>query len=313
MKDINTILPKHFLGTTSAEEEAFVAEWKAAHAAEYSVMQAAWKEEVNATTFKTYDTKAAWNKIQPDLDLPKGKVVQMNNSLKYLRIAVAAALAVVLGVTAVLMYFGEADNITVLAEGNAPEEVALPDGSTVWLAPGSTLEYASAFSENRDLALDGTAFFEVAKDPEHPFTVKATHCEVRVLGTAFNIENRAGASIVSVEHGKVAVTNDLDSVVLLKGEAATVLANGDLKMSANNSNYLSWRDGAFAFNSTPLQEVVGLLNGFYPEEVQLASSADAACLVTGNFAKQELDDILQIIALTCGVESTTKDNIIILK
>ncbi|WP_373801575.1 FecR family protein, partial [Bacteroides heparinolyticus] len=67
-------------------------------------------------------------------------------------------------------------------------EVLLPDGSKVCLNAGTLLIYPSTFaSEARSVYLSGEAFFEVAKDKEHPFTVTTNHLTLKVLGTTFNV------------------------------------------------------------------------------------------------------------------------------
>src|SRR5688572_26161999 len=47
--------------------------------------------------------------------------------------------------------------------------VRLPDKSNVWLNAATTLRYADAFNEHRQLQLDGEAYFDVTHDPDHPF------------------------------------------------------------------------------------------------------------------------------------------------
>lgn len=52
--------------------------------------------------------------------------------------------------------------------------ISLGDGTKVMLNAGSTLSYEeNRFKEVRDVFLEGEAFFEVAPDPERPFTVNA--------------------------------------------------------------------------------------------------------------------------------------------
>lgn len=48
---------------------------------------------------------------------------------------------------------------------------------------------------------DGEAFFDVARDENRPFSVRALGREERVLGTAFNVRNRCGRVMVAVGGG----------------------------------------------------------------------------------------------------------------
>ena len=134
--------------------------------------------------------------------------IQNGNSRRaWPRLALAASFALLLGLTLFSM-FKSPSHIEILAkEGTQVELVNLPDGSKVWLNYGSSLEYSpEGFSEERKLQLSGTAFFDIAKDSLHPFTVKATNLNVRVLGTSFEVVDFANEPLgVSVKHGLVEV------------------------------------------------------------------------------------------------------------
>jgi transmembrane sensor len=66
----------------------------------------------------------------------------------------------------------------------------LLDGTTVWLNAGSKLYYENDFSgATREVRLEGEAFFDVVKQPEHPFIVHTSGIDIKVLGTAFNVKS----------------------------------------------------------------------------------------------------------------------------
>ena len=64
-------------------------------------------------------------------------------------------------------------------------QITLADGTRVWLNAQSTLTYASDFGRNdRNVELDGEAYFEVAKNKKLPFYVHTEMHKVSVVGTA---------------------------------------------------------------------------------------------------------------------------------
>jgi len=75
------------------------------------------------------------------------------------------------------------------------KRVELPDGSIVELDPFTKLEYAKNFKEHRTLKLQGTAFFQVEKDENHPFVVQCDKTTTTVLGTTFTIGQRAQENV----------------------------------------------------------------------------------------------------------------------
>ena len=72
--------------------------------------------------------------------------------------------------------------------GSKKTQVQLPDGSSVWLNASSNLTYSKDFGKNfREVNLSGEAFFDVVKDPAHPFIIHTKVIDVKVLGTEFNV------------------------------------------------------------------------------------------------------------------------------
>ena len=94
----------------------------------------------------------------------------------------------------------------------------LPDGSTVFLASNTSLEYHSDFKNTRDIKLDGEAFFDVARDEGHPFKIETQYGNVKVLGTSFNVNTKHNATKVSVNSGLVALENENERIELSANE-----------------------------------------------------------------------------------------------
>ena len=63
----------------------------------------------------------------------------------------------------------------------------LPDGTTGMLNSGSHLSYSLPFTNNRQVKLEGEAWFEVRHDENHPFEISTGNSTVKVLGTSFNM------------------------------------------------------------------------------------------------------------------------------
>jgi transmembrane sensor len=112
---------------------------------------------------------------------------------------------------------------TIYSPSGQKTEVTLPDKSKVWLNSKSTLRYSSSFNiKNRDLYLDGEAFFDVAKK-SLPFEVKTAAINIRVLGTAFNVkcyedDNIVEATLVrgSMKIEKINKETGVSEEILLK-------------------------------------------------------------------------------------------------
>lgn len=88
--------------------------------------------------------------------------------------------------------------------------IQLPDGSQVWINSGSSLTYDNFLKSNiREVQLNGEAYFDVVKDPEHPFIVHTSGIDIKVLGTAFNVKAYQAESTIEATliHGSIEVIN----------------------------------------------------------------------------------------------------------
>jgi len=96
--------------------------------------------------------------------------------------------------------------------------VTLPDGTVVWLNAASSVRYPTTFNgKERKVSVTGEVYFEVAKNPNQPFTVEVDgRMDVQVLGTSFNVNAYSDEPFIS--------TTLLEGSIRLVGEPA--LASG---------------------------------------------------------------------------------------
>jgi ferric-dicitrate binding protein FerR (iron transport regulator) len=64
----------------------------------------------------------------------------------------------------------------------------LPDGSLVWLNAGSAISYDESFNQQRELTLEGEAYFDVTGQPGKSFTVHAGSIQVDASSASFNLK-----------------------------------------------------------------------------------------------------------------------------
>ncbi|PCH92434.1 MAG: hypothetical protein COB85_08160 [Bacteroidetes bacterium] len=135
--------------------------------------------------------------------------------------------------------------------GDQVKIVHLPDNSLAFLNKYSKLTYPSVFdNDNRIVSLDGESFFEVKRDPLHPFYVLTENTRTRVLGTSFNVKAYQNDIVteVTVASGKVVFflegTRKDRMVVLESNDKATFNKQKvDVLKTRNESNdYLAWLD-----------------------------------------------------------------------
>ncbi|MBN8850378.1 MAG: hypothetical protein BGO55_32295 [Sphingobacteriales bacterium 50-39] len=152
--------------------------------------------------------------------------------------------------------------------------IILPDGTKVWLNDSSRLYYPTFFSgADREVALTGEAYFEVAKDPAHPFHVKVNNLTVDVLGTSFSIraysdENNTTAILLN---GKISVRNGQHQQVLSPNEGVSISRENkwQLRKDIDPDSVTAWKEGIFYFSHADIATVMHELSKWYNVEVEM--------------------------------------------
>jgi hypothetical protein len=172
--------------------------------------------------------------------------------------------------------------------------LTLPDRSEVIVNSLSTITFSSDFgSSNREIALEGEAFFSVAPDKNLPFKVKTGAVVTTALGTAFNAFARDGGIKISLTEGKVKVTTDKQVLSLLPGEMASVQQSnfsGLTKEKFDPAQTTLWKEGKIRFKSKPFREILQSLETWYGVRFEIKSDDNRK--VSGLFNNESLEDIL---------------------
>lgn len=164
---------------------------------------------------------------------------------------------------------------TLLVPYGKRKKIVLSDGTKVWLNSGSKLVFPVSFkSDEREVFLEGEAIFEVAHNSEKPFFVKATHYNIKVLGTVFSVSNyKEDKAIETVlESGSVQINyknNELfsatSSLKIVPGNLATYSKENkilEVKI-VDTEKYFAWRDGIFIFKNDSLATIMKKLSRYY--------------------------------------------------
>ena len=153
--------------------------------------------------------------------------------------------------------------------------VTLPDGTILTLNALTTVQYAMSDGQ-RQVAIDGEAYFDVARDPEHPFVVSANGMTVTCLGTSFDVRNYSDESTASVvlRDGKVRV-NACDADLTMEPGSRVLMDRQTFALSKHTvtpSDYTAWLNGEIKFNNQTLEEIAAELSRNYILDVLCLAS-----------------------------------------
>ena len=172
----------------------------------------------------------------------------------------------------------------------------LGDGSVVRLAPRSRLRVLNTEGE-RQVWLDGQAFFAVAKQKGHPFIVRTRMGTARVLGTRFDLRVSDHELQLAVTEGRVALAAEGKQVEVGAGQVSHVMlgAGPTLETVVEPDSLLGWMGGFLVFQDTPLSTVAREVGQRYGIRVELPDSSIADRTVTAWFTTQSAEDVLTTV------------------
>lgn len=215
----------------------------------------------------------------------------------------------------------------------------LPDGSSVWLNSGSTIQYANNLTVDgkREVTLNGEAYFDIKHDAMHPFIVHAGKMNVVVLGTAFNVRAYQGDTYMETTliRGKVEVMNlnkPGENVVLYPNEKVTLATQSELTQKSkvivkNNEPPVdsvsatadvvlpneaiaetAWVSNNLTFKKEKFDDLAKQLERWYNVEITFDNSNYNAKEFTGTFKDQNIDEVMRALQLTEPFHYNLKNN-----
>jgi ferric-dicitrate binding protein FerR (iron transport regulator) len=263
----------------------------------------------------------AWDKLRTRLEkddlIPDGNIRTVRYFSPALKIA--AALALLISLTFTVYFFTErwlsdGSMITASTTENEKIMVDLPDGSRVHLNRNTEIKYPSRFrGEQREVSVEGEAFFDVIPNRDKPFVVEAGNARIRVTGTSFNVLTsnknndvevmvKSGQVILSDKNGKQEVVLDADLIGTMGNTSNSSYRNSD-------PNYLSWSTEVLTYEGTPLEKTFSDLKRVHNIEVIATDSSILDKRISTTFDRQSPETIISIICTTFNLESEISNSI----
>lgn len=283
-----SLLHKYFKGETSIEEEKRILDWID-------------ESEENLHSFQN-------ERLLYDISLfSTTKKSTLSRFIPMIKWSVAAAAMFALVFTCGYWFseshkdlYANIQTITVPAGQRA--HLSLADGTSVWLNSKSTLKYASNFGENeRNVELDGEAYFEVSHNKEIPFYVHTEKNKIRVVGTTFNVCAYTGSNefdtyliegIVDIYKGQ----NEEKLTRLEKDQYLTITNAGCQKGIIKSKDFLRWREGIYCFDDVPFADLLKRLELYYDMKIVISNPKILDYKCTGKFKQQDgIEHVLKVI------------------
>lgn len=231
-------------------------------------------------------------------------------SMRWIRIA-AAILFLVAGSYTVWVIATRQEIYETIAQADI-EKVILEDGTIVWLKRESKLTYFEEKGGGRQASLVGEGLFEVAKDPERPFTISCGAVTVKVVGTSFNLKTGEQGVELKVLTGKVHLSLGTDQAGVDVEPNEKVIYNnlGEIKKIAMDKAELSViterTEYNMDFRNTTMESVIDKIEKKFNVEVVVADTRVNTCRITADFTDHSLERTLVLISEFLEIEYKIK-------
>lgn len=252
----------------------------------------------------------------------KSKIIIRRLINSIIRVAAVLLIPVIIYSTIVTFKIKDSDRIssnqnflnTITVPAGVQSDFILPDGSHIWLNSGSVFKYPVSFSKKyREVELTGEGYFNVIKDSDHPFIVKAGNLNIEVKGTTFNVINYGDDDQIEVilESGEVNLftgDNENPKLIALMKPGERGIYNTNMNKSSiqkvDVNKYTAWKNGVLIFREDPMNEVVKKLSHRFNVDIEIQNLDLTGYMYTATFIHESLSQILDLLKISAPIQYT---------
>lgn len=308
---------------------------------QHSTLKAFWEAE-NASSYQS--TEVAFRKVSGRIAIlekekksEEAPVIPVGKR-PWMRWSIAAAAAFLVVASGVYLFKVRQEGLLASAkwqEKYTPRKtrstIVLTDGTRIILNSDSKLKFPESFGgAGREVFLTGEAFFDVAKNVEHPFIIHTQKMDIKVLGTSFNVrtypnETTSETTLISgaVEIKMADRPSDKiylkpnDKFVLTNQEAAGKKPDLTKKSNGTHSSYAlatlthydamddsseivetSWINNKLVFRNEAFGDLAKKIERWYGVNVAFQNPQTEKLKFTGVFERESLEQALTALQMT---------------
>ena len=346
------LLDKYFKNHISDTEKQLLDNWieeSEEHALLFDELVADFKAGLPFAGSFNKDTYQAWGVLRQEYDIPRYFSMPIRK-LYRLAAAIMIPLFLVGGLGGFFITKGYLKNkedntfTTVYSPGGQKTKVTLPDNSIVWLNAKTTLRYATAFNDKqRNVYIDGEAFFDVKHDSQRPFIVKTSVFNIKVYGTTFNVKayKEEGVIEATLVKGKITIQGlkvpgqenseiivhpnetfryikdlatykkaDLPEALIknqptIRNEDQPILM---LDPKVEVTPIVDWKDGILSFKNESFSSLSYKLEQWFDVKIHFDDPDVQEIKFTGQFEKENINQVFKYLQILTPFEYDMKVN-----
>lgn len=230
---------------------------------------------------------------------------QKEQAWKRIRYLAAASLLLAAIFVAQLLYQSTTRRVYV-TNSRQIKTIKLGDGSMVTLNARSKLSILKISGANREVALEGEGYFDIAKIRGGQFLVHTRHIRLEVIGTEFNVNTRRNQTKVVLTEGRVKLMKEGALPMLIKPGEMAVASEGDGAIQRHfveADHYSSWKDHCIVMQDRPVSEILELLEDSYGVKVKLRDTTLLSRKLSGKLMIRGVDGFVNDLATILMTEA----------
>lgn len=194
--------------------------------------------------------------------------------------------------------------------------LSFADHTEIELDTNTAIRYRMTTAERTVWLEKGQAWFHVAHDAAHPFTVVVGSHRVTDLGTEFVVRRGSDQMVVALVQGRASLsTEGAQTAMLLPGDeaiATPVSMSVTRKTPEELADELAWRRGALVFRNARLADAVREFNRYNTVQLVIADPAIAGVRVSAEIKTDHYDDLLQLAQSVMNLRTMREGNKILI-
>ena len=308
-----------FTGEATPDEKKVIREWlnqSPENKKLFNQLKGIWLVSGTKTNADDYNIESAIQlfreKVQNE-NQKSTRVITFHNLIKYAAVFILVLLIPISYYTGKRNIPGNTFSTVSCALGDK-SLIYLPDSSKVWLNSGSIIKFNNNFKKgDREVFLEGEAYFSVRKDKNNPFVVNSGEINVEVLGTEFNLkaypdENKISTTLIT---GSVRITSPNNSSVIKPGQKM-VYNNKTKKMVlfklTDTSPETEWKDGRLVFRNESLEDLQLKLERWFDVDIVLADETVKNRRYTGVLERESILEVMSYFSRAHSVSYKIEGN-----
>ena len=194
-------------------------------------------------------------------------------------------------------------------------QIIMPDGTKIWVNADSKIHYSTQYAKTeRNIYLEGEAYFEVAKDTGSLFRVYSGDLCITATGTSFNVDAYSANIKTTLLEGSVNIASKGGKIHHLKPNQSVEFNNAQADFKSVNhvrtELYTSWKDDRWIIREMNLLEFTQKLEKKYDVHISFLDESIEQHKISAILTTETIEQVMQALKTSLHIDYSISKNMI---